>query len=1168
VRPILEARPQPVALRAWALLFMIGGVASLLGGAVAAASGLRPGPAIAIGVVALAVAAVSRYRPSLLSGAGAAALPTIAIVLIALAGETYGVGVGFGAADVAAGGTSAAGVANGLGVGAAAFYVVVFGLIGATNPRGRSLAFSLFLGGAIVAPLALDGRLTALALSAAVVVVALCVAVGEGIGWLLEAQRGDQANADEDDTDAIVRAILGTATDASIVVDRSGVIAFASPAVTEILHREPTELVGRDVGTIVTPTSAAAIREAHRSLELGATRSLDCEIVRDAGNRLAVQVMATRLGPERGLVLTVQDATRWKALEEELTKQAFSDSLTGLANRALYIDRLGHALGRRRHHARGPAVLFLDLDDFKTVNDTLGHVEGDALIRSVAGRLVETIRPEDTAARLGGDEFAVLLDDVDEDQAVIVASRVLQALDRPFDLSDRQVRIGTTIGIALASPDLPDATDMLRAADIAMYAAKDDGKGRFRVFVPAMQQATVERLRLSVDLRGALERKEFVLHYQPTVTLPAGTVTGMEALVRWDHPERGIVPPMEFIPLAERTGLIVPLGEYILREACRQARAWQLARPGQAPLMMSVNLSGIQLRDPGIVAAVSLALEDSQLPAELLTLEITESVMAHETEEVIRRLRQLKGLGVGIAIDDFGTGYSSLSYLRRFPIDVVKIDKSFVDGIASGTDDMVLARAIVRLAHSLKIKTVAEGVELEGQVRRLAKMGSDQAQGFYFAKPMDSVRATAHLVGHTTLNLWVGHSGQELEVIKSVVADFEAQNPGLKVDVTGAVSDERIMAALASGSGPNVVSSFESDNFGIYSSDGGLIDLGPHMERDGISDSLIVQATQAYTRRNDKRWALPMLADTYGLYLNTDLLAATGILEVPRTVTELSSLAKRLTTRDPDGALQTVGFDPLLGFYENSVAVFGHMFGAHWLDESGRSCIASDPAWTRMFTWQKALVDWFGHDALKQFEESVGHEFTPTNAFNAGRLAMMVDGEWRVAFLASEAPDLHYRAAPTPVDDIIPSQYGSGYINGSVIGIPARAGQQRESWKLVRYLATDDSALAKLSNGLRNMPSTKSSLRSPDLVRDDRFAIFLDIFAHPNSASAPVTSIGSSYEEILSEFALEWQAGRVADLRTGLREVDVRIDEMIHGMAADIPRLEPSTDRRPQQPAA
>ncbi|HYC07369.1 MAG TPA: PAS domain-containing protein, partial [Candidatus Binatia bacterium] len=326
MRPILEARPQQVALRTWALLYLTGGIASLLGGAVAAASGLRPGPAVVIGLVALTVAAVCRYRPSVVSRGGRiAALPVLAIVLIALTGEAYGFGVGFAAGGMALGSGTVDAVAAGLGVGAAALYVVVFALIGATNPRGRSLAFSLVLGGAILAPLAVDGRLTTLALMAGVVVVALCIAVAEGMGWLRDADLEAQIGSDEDDTDAVVRAVLATATDASVVVDRSGVIAFANASVTDTLHRDPEDLVGRDIGTIVTPASAAAIREAHRSLALGASRTLDCEIVRDTGDRLAVQIVATRLATDRGLVLTVQDATRWKALEEELTRQAFSD---------------------------------------------------------------------------------------------------------------------------------------------------------------------------------------------------------------------------------------------------------------------------------------------------------------------------------------------------------------------------------------------------------------------------------------------------------------------------------------------------------------------------------------------------------------------------------------------------------------------------------------------------------------------------------------------------------------------------------------------------------------------------------------------------------------------------------------------------------------------------
>ena len=988
--------------------------------------------------------------------------------------------------------------------------------------------------------------------------IALLVAgvTGETMAWREERRRHDELRGHAEHNDELMRSLVQTATDATLVIDVHGAIVSASPSVLTALGYAVDDLLRSNIAGLVSADDANSILAMHGTVAHGSAGRLDSQVLHHDGRWLRAEIAATSLPDDQGLVLTIRDVTRWKELEEQLTIQAFHDPLTGLANRALYVDRLERALGRRRHHTKGAAVLFLDLDDFKTVNDTLGHVEGDHLIRQVAGRLSDTIRPEDTAARLGGDEFALLLDDVDQDQAVSVADRVIAALERPFDLSQRPMRIGATIGIALSSPDLPTATDMLRAADIAMYAAKDAGKGRFRVFEPAMQLATAERLQLSVDLRGAVERDEFVLHYQPTVSLPSGTITGVEALVRWAHPVRGLVPPLDFIPLAERTGLIIPLGEWVLREACRQAQAWRKARPDRAPLMMSVNLSGVQLRHPGLVATVSLALEDSGLPPELLILEITESVLAHETEDVIRRLRQLKGLGVSLAIDDFGTGYSSLSYLRQFPIDMVKIDKTFIDGIATGTDEAALARAIVKLAHSLKIKTVAEGVELEDQATGLSRMGSDQAQGFYFARPMDAQAATAHLVGHTTLSLWVGHSGHELDVIRSVVADFELANPGLRVELTGGVSGDRIVAALAGDHAPNVVSSFESDNFGVYFTDGGLIDLGPFMARDGIDEALLTDATQAYTRHGGRRWALPMLADTYGLFMNRELLGGLAAAGPPRTTDQLADLARRLTTRGADGSLQVVGFNPMIDFYENSVAILGQMFGARWVDDVGRSCIASDPAWARMLEWQKSLVDWYGLADLVAFEAAVGREFSAANAFQSGRLAMCLDGEWRVAFLASEAPALDYGTSPVPVDPVLTDAYGSGYINGSVIGIPARSVLQEESWKLVKYLATDDHALAKLSNGLRNVPSTKRALRSPELLPDDHFSVFLEIFAHPGSSASPVTAAGSTYEGILTAFAIRWQAGEVADLHAGLREVDRDIDTLVRRATAGIKRAD------------
>jgi diguanylate cyclase (GGDEF)-like protein/PAS domain S-box-containing protein len=938
--------------------------------------------------------------------------------------------------------------------------------------------------------------------------------------------------------------LLRNTVSPTIVLDGGGTIRRLSPAASRLLGYAPDDLVTSAFGHLVFPPDVAALKAVFGAADQGPAAPMECRVRHRDGHWLTVELTMSEVQAHpggRAILATLHDVTKWKAVEEQLTVQAFHDPLTGLPNRALFVERLERALGRRRYHARGAAVVYLDLDDFKIVNDSLGHVEGDNLLRQVASRLGEAVRPGDTAARLGGDEFALLLDDVDEDGAVSVGTRAMAALNRPFELTEHAVRIGATIGIALSSTTRPDAVDMLRAADIAMYSAKASGKGRVRVFEPSMRHEAAARLRLGVDIRGAVERGEFVLHYQPIIQLAGGEVVGLEALLRWVHPELGLIPPSEFIPLAESTGLIIPLGEFVLREACRQARAWQRARPGQSPLVISVNLSGVQLQHPGLVAAVSLALEDAELAPELLTLEVTESVLAHETDEMVRRLRQLKGLGIGIAIDDFGTGFSSLAYLRRFRVDTVKIDKSFIDGIATRASELALVRAIVRLSHSLKMTTIAEGVEQESQARRLARMGCDQAQGFHFARPMDAQAATALVVGHTMLTMWVGHSGHELAVIKDVVADFETLHPTLRVDVVGSVSDARIMAARRGEARPNVVCSIESDNFGSYSTSGGFVDLVPYLARDGIDIGVLTEATQSYTRHDGKQWALPMLADTYGLYLNQTLLADAGLSRPPRATSELVQYAKKLTQRNADGSLRVVGFNPLFDFYENAVAIFGHMFGAQWTDGDGRSSIASDPRWSRMFEWQKELVDWYGYEDLVRFGASLGHEFSPSNAFQTGQLAMCLDGEWRVAFIAGEAPHLEYITAPLPVRDGLAGVYGSAYINGSVIGIAAGSSSIEESWQLVRYLALDDRALAKLSNGLRNVPSTKTALSSPELVPDSHFAVFLDIFGHPRSASMPV-EVAAAGQDLLTSLAAEWQVGQVSDLAARLREIDRAID--------------------------
>jgi diguanylate cyclase (GGDEF)-like protein/PAS domain S-box-containing protein len=967
------------------------------------------------------------------------------------------------------------------------------------------------------------------------------------VAWFVVGRNARRSEEREHELQARQESLLRNISDLVFVVDQAGVVRYQSASVERTLGYAPDDLVGTNVDNLVLAADSPSIVELLSGLGPGDTTHVECQVRRRDGQLVSVDLVGTKAGADEhvgGLVLTMHDVSKWKDLEEQLTRQAFHDPLTGLPNRALYVDRLEHALGRRRRHAKNVAVLFLDLDDFKTVNDSLGHDAGDILIRHVATRLLGSIRPGDTAARFGGDEFAILLEDVDIDQTVAVANRIFSEFEVPFDLGDRSLLVNASVGIALSSDELPDVQDLLRASDTAMYEAKDAGKGKYRIFEPSMHVASTERLRLGADLRGAVERGEFVVHYQPIVDLASGEVASMEALVRWARPDGDLVPPGDFIPLAERSGLIVPIGAFVIREACRQARIWQEQRPGR-PIGISVNVSGVQLQDSSFVATVSLALEEADLDAELLTLEITESVMALDDEAVSRRLRQLKGIGVRLAIDDFGTGFSSLGSIGRFPVDLVKIDKSFVDALAGGRQHTTLIRSIVRLAHSLKLKTVAEGVELEDQSRQLAAAGCDQAQGFLFSRPLDARQASAYLLGHTTVTLWMGYAAQELAVLSEVISDFETRHPAIKVDLVGGVDDERIIETLRTGDGPNIISSFESGNFGTYASAGGLVDLGPFLDRDHIDDTIFTEATRSYTRHGGRRWALPMLADAYGLYYNRDQLAAAGLSGPPRTMAELSDYAKRLTTRRPDGSLLVVGFNPLFGFYENEVTHFGHQFGASWFGQLGESNLAEDPAWAAMLRWQKDLVDWYGLEDLLTFGLEVGDEFSSGNAFEKGRLALCLDGEWRVGFIAANGSPVNFGTAPLPVSESRPDLYGSGPINGTIVGIPSGADGIDEAWQVIKYLTTDDAALVKLANGLRNIPSTSSALRSPDLVRDPANAVFLEIFAHPKSSAPPLTSIGTGYEEAMARFAERWQAGEIRDLVGGLTDVDRQINALL-----------------------
>lgn len=446
---------------------------------------------------------------------------------------------------------------------------------------------------------------------------------------------------------------------------------------------------------------------------------------------------------------SMMDVTERKSLEAQLTHQALHDPLTKIANRALFRDRVEHALARLTRNHVSIAVLFLDLDNFKSINDSLGHAAGDKLLVHVAERLQDCLRNSDTAARLGGDEFAVLIESVThEDESVNIANRILDVFCEPFSIEGNEVYVGTSIGIAAGSAETAGSEELLRNADLAMYLAKGRGKGKYVVFESKMHEALMERIELEADLRRGIDEREFVLHYQPIFDLRSKRILGMEALIRWQHPRFGLIPPMKFIPLAEETNLIVPLGEWILGEACRQVQEWRGETDAAAHISVTVNISIRQFMQKELADIVSKALEESGLPPRSLILEITESFMLQDTEATIRKLHELKKLGIRLAIDDFGTGYSSLSYLQRFPIDILKIDKSFIDKLGQGSEGNAVARAIIMMGDSLNLKTIAEGIEHPDQITVLQYLGCEAGQGYHFAKPLTKEEMDAFLIAN------------------------------------------------------------------------------------------------------------------------------------------------------------------------------------------------------------------------------------------------------------------------------------------------------------------------------------------------------------------------------------------------------------------------------------
>ena len=553
------------------------------------------------------------------------------------------------------------------------------------------------------------------------------------------------------------RSLVQNASDLITVIEPDTTVTYQSPSIERVLGHRPDAISGTKLSELVhiddVSRTLATLHEAIRND--GGVATAEARMRHADGSWRHIEMIGTdqRANPAiGGFVLNMRDVSERKSLEEQLRHQALHDPLTKLANRTRFADRLDHALLRNARTGHHVAVLFMDLDNFKAVNDSLGHTAGDKLLTDVAERVEQCLRPGDTVARLGGDEFAILIDDVQSiDAPLTVTERVFAALSAPFELEGKELSVRASMGIALSNDgrESVDADSLLRDADVAMYVAKSRGKGRYEVFEQSMKQSIVERLELLADLQRAVERDEFMLQYQPIFLIDSGTLFGLEALVRWNHPRRGVIPPAEFITLAEESGAILDLGRWVLRESCRQAQAWREAQATPSDWTISVNVSVRQLQNPRFVGEVADALHDSGLEPGRLILEITESVMMQDVPSMMERLNELKALGIRLAIDDFGTGYSSLSYLREFPFDLLKIDKAFIDDLGALTDRKDLTRAIIELGKTLDLELVAEGIESGEQVSRLTSLECGLGQGFYFAEPLDAAAVTTLLTTAT-----------------------------------------------------------------------------------------------------------------------------------------------------------------------------------------------------------------------------------------------------------------------------------------------------------------------------------------------------------------------------------------------------------------------------------
>jgi diguanylate cyclase (GGDEF)-like protein/PAS domain S-box-containing protein len=580
----------------------------------------------------------------------------------------------------------------------------------------------------------------------------VAAAIGTQLGRAFER---DSARRQAAVTAERAQRVLDGAGDAFVAMDAAGLVTGWNEQAERLFGWSRDEAMGRAVTELIIPEEYRADHDEglRRFLATGEARvmgqRLEMEALRRSGEVFPIEMSfwSMRIGEEWSFYAFGCDITDRKAREAELAHRALHDELTGLANRSLAVDRITQALARRERAGGELAVLFVDLDRFKIVNDSLGHDAGDRLLQAVAGRLVSAVRPADTVARVAGDEFVVVCDALPEPaEATRIAQRILDVFGTPVDLVDDRVRAGVSIGIALAGAASDTAEDLLRDADAAMYRAKEHGRGQAEIFDDGMRTRIRNRLRTEQDLAGCIEQRQLRLHYQPIVELPGQRVVGVEALVRWQHPERGLLPPAEFIDLAEDSGMIVPIGTWVLEEACRQARSWQEA--GCRGLRIAVNLSARQLTQSGFVETAAAILKAAELDPDRvqLDLEVTETLLMSDPDATARTLGALRQLGVGLSIDDFGTGYSSLAYLKWFPVDVVKIDRSFVAAIDTDPRDLAIVQAVVELGHALDLTVLAEGVETQAHAARLADAGCDLAQGYHFARPAPADEITRRLL--------------------------------------------------------------------------------------------------------------------------------------------------------------------------------------------------------------------------------------------------------------------------------------------------------------------------------------------------------------------------------------------------------------------------------------